>query len=248
MPNQWSKGSSGGQRSSVPAPSGKPGAKMRYVPPPAPVGAQSTSKSPPRAAGAGTGTGTGTGTGKMKYVPPPTNAGEWVRPKKSAGSGPCQWEELAKKEDERLKAGRKHERAAAKQSNSVGMSGNDRADMLATQVEFDLWTRQDVARTLAWARAEECRIPNKRVAKGGRLHKLINIVLNNCDFVNERLAREKRFQDASRDPTLPNGLELKRQFVGPLAKKVLNKVEDEEVEAAFKQDDPDSDDSEGMAM
>lgn len=38
-------------------------------------------------------------------------------------------------------------------------------------MEFDLWTKNDVARTHKWARAEECRIPNKRVAKGGRLHK-----------------------------------------------------------------------------
>lgn len=38
-------------------------------------------------------------------------------------------------------------------------------------MEFDIWTKKDATKTLAWARAEECRIPNKRVAKGGRLHK-----------------------------------------------------------------------------
>lgn len=52
--------------------------------------------------------------------------------------------------------------------------------------------------------------------------RLINILLNNCEFVNERLSREKRYLDATRDPTLPNGLELKRRFVAPLAKRVRN--------------------------
>eukprot|EP00903_Cladosiphon_okamuranus_P007071 g6872.t1 len=115
-------------------------------------------------------------------------------------------------------------------------------------MDFDLWTKTDVAKAHRWARAEGCRIPNKRVAKGGRLHKFINILLNNCDYINERLSSEKRYQDACRDPTMASGLELKKQFVAPLAKRVLNKVEDEEAEQAFKDDDPDSDDSEGRAM
>ncbi|CAN0165940.1 unnamed protein product [Ascophyllum nodosum] len=128
------------------------------------------------------------------------------------------------------------------------MSGNDKADILSKQMEYDLWTRGDVAETQKWVYAEECRVPNKRMAKGGRLHKLSNIILNNCDYVNDKLAREKRFQDASRDPTMASGLELRRKFVAPLAKKVLNKIEEDEIESAHRMDDPDSDDSEGMAM
>lgn len=38
-------------------------------------------------------------------------------------------------------------------------------------MEFDLWTKKDVDAVKRWARAEQCRIPNKRVARGGRLHK-----------------------------------------------------------------------------
>lgn len=38
--------------------------------------------------------------------------------------------------------------------------------------------------------------------------------------MNERLASEKRYQNACRDPTMASGLDLKRQFVAPLAKKV----------------------------
>ncbi|CAM9557496.1 unnamed protein product [Scytosiphon promiscuus] len=119
-----------------------------------------------------------------------------------------------------MRARKKTERAEMNQNNSVGMSGNDKAGIAATKMEFDLWTKKDVATVKTWARAEECRIPNKRVAKGGRLHKFMNILLNNCEYIGERLASEKRFQDASRDPTMPSGLELKRQFVAPLAKRV----------------------------
>lgn len=39
------------------------------------------------------------------------------------------------------------------------------------QMEFDFWTKNDVATAMKWSKAEECRIPNKRVARGGRLHK-----------------------------------------------------------------------------
>lgn len=39
------------------------------------------------------------------------------------------------------------------------------------QMEFDFWTKNDVTTAKKWARSEECRIPNKRVAWGGRLHK-----------------------------------------------------------------------------
>ncbi|CAM9708333.1 unnamed protein product [Laminaria digitata] len=128
------------------------------------------------------------------------------------------------------------------------MSGNDRADIAATQFEFDIWNKKDVNVTITWCRAEECRIPNKRVARGGRLHKLINILLNNCEYVDDRLVNEKRYQDACRNPNLVTGLDLKRKFVATLAKRVLNKVEDDEATQAYKDDDPDSDDSEGMAM
>ncbi|CBN77165.1 expressed unknown protein [Ectocarpus siliculosus] len=238
MSNSWAKGSSNNLSWGAAA-SGKPkSTKGRYVPPPATGGG---------AAGSAARAAAPAGGGKMKYVPPPTNAGAWNRPK-ATGQGPCQWKELADKEDAQLKASKKVMRAEAKQNNSVGMSGNDKADIAATKMEFDLWTKTDVTKTRNWAKAEECRIPNKRVAKGGRLHKFINILLNNCEFISERLASEKRYQDACRDPTLPSGLDLKRQFVAPLAKRVLNKVEDEENEQAFKDDDPDSDDSEGRAM
>ncbi|CAB1121319.1 unnamed protein product [Ectocarpus sp. CCAP 1310/34] len=239
MSNSWAKGSSNNLSWGAAAASGKPKpTKGNDVPPPATGGgaAGSTARAAAPAGG-----------GKMKYVPPPTNAGAWNRPK-ATGQGPCQWKELADKEDAQLKASKEVMRAEAKQNNSVGMSGNDMADIAATKMEFDLWTKADVTTTRNWARAEECRIPNKRVAKGGRLHKFINILLNNCEFISERLASEKRYQDACRDPTLPSGLDLKRQFVAPLAKRVLNKVEDEENEQAFKDDDPDSDDSEGRAM
>lgn len=50
--------------------------------------------------------------------------------------------------------------------------------------------------------------------------RFINILLNNCEYVNDRLTSEKRYQDACRDPTMASGLELKKQFVAPLAKKV----------------------------
>ena len=62
----------------VPGPPGKPAPKMRYVPPPAPYGAESTS-APPSAAASGK--GASAGSMKMKYVAPPTNGGEWSRPK-----------------------------------------------------------------------------------------------------------------------------------------------------------------------
>lgn len=52
------------------------------------------------------------------------------------------------------------------------------------------------------------------------MHRFINILLNNCDYINDKLASEKRYQDACRDPTMGSGLELKRQFVAPLAKRV----------------------------
>eukprot|EP00904_Undaria_pinnatifida_P009452 jgi/Undpi1/5637/HiC_scaffold_2.g00912.m1 len=239
---KWGSGARGGGRggggaaaaSSSSPPAGAGGGRMKYVPPPSSAAAAGSpsSVSPP---------------GKMKYVAPPTNAGEWNRPKVTAG-GTCQWKELAAAEEAKIKASKKIARSETKQKCSVGMSGNDRADIAATQFEFDLWQKKDVNITLAWCRAEECRIPNKRVARGGRLHKLINILLNNCEYVDDRLVNEKRFQDAARSPAHASGLDLKRKFVAPLAKKVLNKVEDEEAAQSYKDDDPDSDDSEGMAM
>ena len=52
------------------------------------------------------------------------------------------------------------------------------------------------------------------------MHRFINILLNNCDYISDRLSSEKRYQDACRDPTMASGLELRRQFVAPLAKRV----------------------------
>ncbi|CAM9501976.1 unnamed protein product [Pylaiella littoralis] len=245
MSNSWTKGSPSSQAWSSPATGGKSSkAKGRYVPPPASGGGAAGSKATATATAPAAGGG-----GKMKYVPPPTNAGEWNRPKaKSSTNGSCQWTELAAKEDKALKASKKFEMGEAKQKNSVGMSGNDKAGIAATKMEFDFWTKKDVATVQRWSKAEECRIPNKRVAGGGRLHKLMNILLNNCEYIDDRIVSEKRYQDACRDPTMSSGLELKRQFVAPIAKRVLNKVEEEEAQQAFKDDDPDSDDSEGMAM
>ena len=52
------------------------------------------------------------------------------------------------------------------------------------------------------------------------LGRLINILLNNCEYVDDRLVNERRYQDACRDPNLETGLDLKRKFVAPLAKRV----------------------------
>ena len=45
-------------------------------------------------------------------------------------------------------------------------------------------------------------------------------MLNNCEYVDDRLVNEKRYQDACRDPSLVTGLDLKRKFVATLAKRV----------------------------
>ncbi|CAM9451498.1 unnamed protein product [Choristocarpus tenellus] len=126
------------------------------------------------------------------------------------------------------------------------MSGNDMADIMAKKTNYDIWSKDDVNGCFAWAKRESCRIPNKRVAKGGRLHKLINIICNNCEEVTAILNSSKFYQDAERDPSQPSGLELKKRFIAPLAKKVLNKVVEDERENEY--DDCDSDDSDAMAM
>ncbi|CAM9299781.1 unnamed protein product [Discosporangium mesarthrocarpum] len=111
-------------------------------------------------------------------------------------------------------------RMGAAQDAKVDMSGNDKADIMAKKTNYDIWTRDDVKGCHSWARGESCRIPNKRLAKGGRLHKLINIICNNCEEVHTVLMSNKIFQNAESDPTQPSGLELRRQFVAPLAKRV----------------------------
>lgn len=67
-----------------------------------------------------------------------------------------------------------------------------------------------------------------------RVDRLINILLNNCEHMSHRLDGEKRYQDACRDPTLASGLDLKRQFVAPLAKRVRARVDTGLVEMTSK--------------
>lgn len=101
----------------------------------------------------------------------------------SSTTWPLRW--LNKKQREKKKTKKNYKFFFAKTFDPV-------LERKTFKMEFDFWTKNDVATVLRWSRAEECRIPNKRVARGGRLHKWDRVTGNReKKRKQERKEREK---------------------------------------------------------
>eukprot|EP00123_Amoebidium_parasiticum_P001104 comp12117_c0_seq2/m.6853 comp12117_c0_seq2/g.6853 ORF comp12117_c0_seq2/g.6853 comp12117_c0_seq2/m.6853 type:complete len:133 (-) comp12117_c0_seq2:347-745(-) len=119
-------------------------------------------------------------------------------------------------------------------------SKDSKAKEAADSREYDIWAEYDVNIVYQWLFEAKTRIPNKTNTKGGRLHKLINTMYNSCDYaksvIDSNPEAVSRLESVQKE-TIKQ--EIYRNYMAPLAQKVLEILEDEEAKVADSDEDDD---------
>jgi len=114
----------------------------------------------------------------------------------------------------------------AKYERVVESSGNDQAEVWANQDRHKIWVNDDVEYAYYFVKQIDTRIPNKTTQQGGRLYRMINILQNSCVYLHDKMNAHPVVSVLSQNPQD----EVRKKFLAPIAKAVLDIIEDEEEE------------------